>query len=281
MKTPLLTKPDQPMKKPCSAGFILCLLIGALFPSRVYPQEIKLVDFKSHFDKYGVEGCFVLFDKSNDLFICYHPARCDSGFIPASTFKIPNSVIALEERVIQDTSQIFHWDGKEWPNKSWNQDQTLRSAIQYSCIWVFFDIADKVGIEKYEQYLRSFNYGNRNPAGPPSRFWLAGKLRISASQQVEFLRNFYDEQLNVSKESIDMVKEMIIIEKTADYILSGKTGSAEISENDYIMWMVGYLVLDLDVYFFAMNFTTGDYAGTRHARYEIIRNILRSLRLME
>jgi beta-lactamase class D len=259
----------------------LQLFILVILHSTGHAQEIRLMDFKNHFDKYGVEGCFVLYDKSGDFYICYNPARCDSGYLPASTFKIPNSVIALEEKVISDTSQIFQWDGTVWPIESWNHDQTLKSAMKFSCVWVFMLIAEKVGIDKYCQYMNAFNYGNRNLAGLPDRFWLEGELRISAFQQVEFLRRFYDHKLNVPAHSIDMVKDIIVLENTGKYRLSGKTGSTEISGNDHIMWLVGYVELDKDVYFYAMNFTTDDYDGTRHARYEITKNILKSIKLIE
>ena len=272
---------DKRAKKTNPKGFFFCILFGALLPHEVFPQEIKLIDFKNHFDAYGVEGCFVLYDQSNDFFICYNPERCDSGYLPASTFKIPNSVIALEEKVVADTSQVFRWDGREWPNKEWNHDQTLRSAIRHSCIWVFFHIAEQVGIEKYDRYLNAFSYGNRNLAGPPTRFWLAGELKISAFQQVEFMRKFYNYELNVSKESVDMVKDMIILEKAGNYQLSGKTGGTEISDKEYIMWLVGYLELDNDVYFYAMNFTTDDFSKTKNARYDITRSILSSIKLIE
>ena len=272
---------DKQATKAISKGFFYLMLSGALLPLLVYPQEIKLIDFGSHFDEYGVEGCFVLFDQANDFFICHNPERCDSGYLPASTFKIPNSVIALEERVITGTNQIFRWDGREWPNKIWNQDQTLRSAIRHSCIWVFFSIAEKVGTEKYVQYLNAFNYGNMNPGGPPTKFWLVGDLRISAFQQLEFLRKFFCNELKVSKESIDIVKDIIILEKAENYRLSGKTGGAEISENEYIMWLIGYLELDSDVYFYALNFTTDDFSETRNARLDLTRSILKQIRLLE
>jgi beta-lactamase class D len=281
MNTPSLIKPDRSVKKSTLTAFFGCMLIGTFLPSMMFPQEIKQIDCRSHFKEYGVAGCFVLFDQSNNFFICYNPERSDSGFLPASTFKIPNSVIALQENIVTDTSQIFKWNGREWPNENWNQDQTLRSAMRYSCIWVFFDIAERVGIKKYDRYLNSFNYGNMNTAGPPTRFWLAGDLRISAFQQVEFLRKFYNYELDVSAESVDIVKDVIILEKTPDYTLSGKTGGAEISDKEFIMWLVGYLELDNDVYFYAMNFTSSDFSKMQNARYDITRNILRSIQLIE
>jgi beta-lactamase class D len=272
---------DKRAKNNHTKGLLFFILSGILYSPAVCPQEIKLIDLKNQFDEYNVDGCFVLYDQANDFFICYNPERCDSGYLPASTFKIPNSVIALEEKIVTDTSQVFRWDGREWPNESWNQNQTLRSAVKHSCIWVFFHIAEKVGSTKYVQYLNAFNYGNRNPGGPPTRFWLAGELRISAFQQLEFLSMFFNNELKVSKESINIVKDIILLDKTDDYRLSGKTGGAEISDNEYIMWLVGYLELDRDVYFFAMNFTTKDYSETRNARSDITRNILKRVRLLE
>jgi beta-lactamase class D len=267
--------------KTISTEFFFLLLIGILFSICLNSQEIKLVDFKDNFDEYGVEGCFVLYDQSNDIFICHNAERCDSGFLPASTFKIPNSVIALEENVVSDTNQIFKWDGKQWPTASWNRDQTLKSAMKHSCIWTFFQIAEKTGIEKYVQYLNAFNYGNKNPGGPPTRFWLVGDLRISAFQQLDFLRKFYHHELDVAKESIDIVKDIIILEKTADYRLSGKTGGTEISGNEFIMWLVGYIEMDKDVFFYALNFSSDDFLKTRHARLEITRSILKRIRLLK
>jgi beta-lactamase class D len=199
---------------------ILTLFLSGLISQIGFSQKVIEKDFKAHFDKYGVDGCFVLFNQPDNEFVRYNSGLCDSGYIPASTFKIPNSLIALEEGLIKDTSQVIKWDGQEWPNKFWNQDQTLRTAIKYSCVWVYSGFAENIGIDKYYDYVRSFNYGNKNLTGPPSRFWLSGLLRISANQQIEFLRRFYNYNLPVSKRSIDIVKDLIVLEHTESYKLS-------------------------------------------------------------
>jgi beta-lactamase class D len=102
------------------------LLITAAFISQIVSSQ-KMIekDFKAQFDKYGVKGCFVLFNQADNEFVRYNPGLCDSGYIPASTFKIPNALIALEEGIIKDTSQIIKWDGHEWPNNTWNCVQSL------------------------------------------------------------------------------------------------------------------------------------------------------------
>jgi beta-lactamase class D len=260
---------------------VMLTIIAASIVSSSFSQTITEKDFKAQFDKYGVDGCFVLFNQSDNVIIRYNSALCDSGYIPASTFKIPNSVIALEEGVVKDTNQVFKWNGQNWPNAAWNRDQTLKTAIKYSCIWVYFEIAKQIGIEKYYDYVRSFDYGNKDLTGPPTRFWLAGKFRISANQQIEFLKKFYNYQLPVSRRSIDIVKDMIVLDQADSYKLSGKTGGGMINDNDYIMWLVGYVEKDNKPYFYAMNFKTQDYDKLSQARYYVTKEILKKLQLID
>ena len=261
---------------------LILLMTMVLISQAGLTQKVIEKDFSPVFEKYGVDGCFVLFNPSDNELIRYNSNLCDSGYIPASTFKIPNSLIALEEGVISDTNQIIKWDGHEWPNKPWNQDQTLKTAVKYSCIWVFIGFAEKIGIEKYQNYINALDYGNKNLAGPPSRFWLAGQFRISANQQIDFLKKFYNYQLpGISRRSIDIVKDVIVIDHADDYKLSGKTGGGILSDTDYIMWLVGYLERDGRVWYYAMNFMSNDFDKTSQARYDITRDILKELKLTD
>jgi beta-lactamase class D len=190
-------------------------------------------------------------------------------------------LIALEEGIIRDTLQIIKWDGHEWPNKTWNQDQTLKTAMKYSCVWVYIGFAEQIGINKYQNYINSFDYGNKNLTGPPTRFWLAGLFRISANQQIDFLRRFYNYKLTVSRKSIDIVKDIMILEQTNKYKLSGKTGGVLINDSNYIMWLVGYIEKDGKPYFYAMNFISNDFDKFKQVRYDIAKDILRELKLIE
>ena len=260
---------------------ILIIVVSGVLLQTVLSQTIVEKDYKKYFDSCNVKGCFVLFNQADNEFVRYNSNLCDTGYIPASTFKIPHSLIALEEGIVHDTNQIFKWDGKEWANKLWNQDQTLITAMKYSCIWVYFDFAKQIGINKYYEYVKSFDYGNENLTGPPTRFWLTGALRISANQQIDFLRKFYNYELSSSKQSIETVKDLIILEQTNSYKLSGKTGGGNVSDNEYIMWLVGYIEIDNKPYFYAMNYKTNDFSKTLNARYEITKNILRELKLIE
>lgn len=260
---------------------LLTILLGILALAGFSQKEPEF-NIKPCFEKYGVDGCFVLYDQSSDKYIRYNPDRCDTGFIPASTFKIPHSLIALEEGIIKDTSQIIKWDGRNWPAKNWNRDQNLKTAVANSCVWVYVDFAKTLGIESYYKYIKAFDYGNRNLMGPPTRFWLDGQLRISANQQIEFLRRFYNHQLpSVSERSVDLVKSMIILEQTNNCILSGKTGGGVLSDTEYIMWLVGYVEKGKSVYFYAMNFNSDNFEKTRQIRYDITKEILMGLNILD
>jgi beta-lactamase class D len=261
---------------------LFLIIAFGLISQTGFSQKVIQKNFKSIFDKYGVDGCFVAYNQADNEYIKYNPDLCDTGYIPASTFKIPNSLIALEEGIVKDTNQIIKWDGHEWPNKLWNQDQNLRTAIKYSCIWVYFGFAEQVGIKKYQDYINSFNYGNKNLTGPPTRFWLTGPFRISANQQVDFLRKFYNYGLpKISRQSIDIVKDIIILEQNGNYKLSGKTGGGILTATDYIMWLVGYVEKDNKPYFYALNFKTKDFNKTSELRYKITKDIFRELKIIE
>lgn len=259
----------------------LFILLFFLAPTTLTAQKAYERDFGSFFEKHGVDGCFVLFDESENTYIRYNSAWCDSGYLPASTFKIPHALIVLEEGIVQDTGQVIPWDGHEWPVVSWNQDQTLKTAIKYSCVWAFTGFAEKINIERYYSYVNAFDYGNRNLSGPPTRFWLVGQFRISANGQVAFLRKFCHYNLPVAGRSIDLVKAMLVLERTDKYILSGKTGGGMLSDTEYIMWHVGYLERDGKLFYYALNFKSDDFNRTSRARFQIAKEILIDLKLVD
>ncbi len=168
------------------------------------------------------------------------------AFIPASTFKIPNTLIILEEGLIKDQSEVIKWDGKEREYASWNKDQTLKSAFQYSCVWCYQRYAREIGDKKYHTYLRKLNYGNLLTGSDVASFWLDGDLRISVKDQIGFLRKVHSEELPVKKEHIITLKSIMLSDEKKYYKVWSKTGW---SGKDG--WYIGYLVTDNKTWFFA------------------------------
>ncbi|MBV8858391.1 MAG: class D beta-lactamase [Acidobacteria bacterium] len=241
-------------------------------------------DLASYFKPFPA-GAFVLYDLKRDRYLRYNEARCRERLSPFSTFKIPNSLIGLETGVISGPEHVIKWDRQKYPPhdedtlpfKEWWQDQTLRTAIRHSVVWYYRELATAVGKPRMQEYVHKLRYGNEDVSGPIDGFWLADSLKISADEQVEFLKRFYKEELPVSKRSIKIVKEITTLEETPAYTLHGKTGGGPLAENRFLGWFVGYLETKDDTYFFATQIEGPTYLSVRDERIALTKRILADL----
>jgi beta-lactamase class D len=208
--------------------------------------------FQKVFAEFHVKGTFLLYDLNNDTYSVYDKERAEKAFLPASTFKILNSLIALETKAIKDQCETIEWDRRTWRFDEWNQDQTLQTAFRNSVVWAYQELARRIGKKQMQFWVDKADYGNRNISDEIDTFWLEGELRISAQQQVEFLKKLYKNQLPFSKRNMDIVKEIMIVEQAGTYTLRGKTGWAS-RVSPQIGWFVGWLETSNNVYFFALN----------------------------
>lgn len=232
----------------------------ATFESRHGPVHAS--DIGRFFE--GVEGTIVLLDAQSGQTLCHNPERARTAFLPASTFKIPNTLIALETGVASSPDFALAWNSAAAPRQPWwpavwAQDHTLRTALPNSVVWFYKELARRIGPDRMQSYLGRFDYGNHDISGGIDQFWLSGGLRISAEQQVDFLRRFYFGELPVSERATRAAKDALIMEETPLYRLSGKTGWAGFGEasSEQVGWLVGYLERKGEgqgqVYFFATN----------------------------
>ncbi|MDF2949744.1 MAG: putative class beta-lactamase, partial [Sedimentibacter sp.] len=139
--------------------------------------------------------------------------RSEQRFLPASTFKIPNTLIALQEGIVKDENEIIKWDGIDKGLVEWNKDQNLKSALPLSCVWFYQELAKEIGIENYSEYLNKLNYGNKLVGSRADNFWLEGDIRISANEQIDFLKKVYSEEYDFNKNYYKILKELLIEEK--------------------------------------------------------------------
>ena len=211
-------------------------------------------DVKKYFDEYDVKGSFMVYDMYSGKYYYYDSARCFTRFTPASTFKIPNSIIGLESGVIADENYIIKWDSTK-SRETCDRDLTLKDAIKFSCVWYYRELARRVGAEKMQAMLNSFDYGNKDISSGVDKFWLEGSLKISQAEQIEFLKKLYNYELPVSKRSIDILKNIIVLDSTESYIMRGKTGWGFEDKKD-IGWLVGWIEKSDNTYFYAINIET-------------------------
>lgn len=193
--------------------------------------------------------------------------RCDTALSPASTFKIPHALVALETGVIT-TETVEQWDGTRHPAQpSWDRDHTVLSAMRPSVLWVFQRIAPRIGAERMHQWLQKIDYGNADTSGPIREYWVNGRLRISPEAQVKFLRRFYAGELPVSAGHVAAVRGALEQQPgtqqnargvhklegrwRAGTSLNAKTGASTLESGESVSWLVGQLTVADARYVFA------------------------------
>jgi beta-lactamase class D len=254
------------------------IILWILTSLSLYPQSNYKHDFKKYFDEYHHEGCFVLYDLNNNKYIRYNSERCSQRFIPASTFKIFNSLAALETGAVKDENDSIRWDGVDRGWNEWNKDMDMQHAFRFSSVWFYQEIARRIGEEKMQELIDLNEYGNQNISGGIDLFWLEGGFRISPDEQIEFLRKLYLNEVKFSQRSIDIVKKILIYEQTEEFTLRAKTGWG-IRHETQVGWFVGYIEKDENVYFFATNIESKNPEKGYVSRIEITKNILSKLGL--
>ncbi|MEO9893250.1 class D beta-lactamase [Aurantibacter sp.] len=216
-------------------------------------NKVHQSEFQTIIDSANVNGAILIYDLKKDIYYSNDFNWYNKGNLPASTFKIVNTIIGLETGVIESDSTIFKWDGKKKWSKNWEQDLVLKNAFQFSCVPCYQEVAKKIGAQRMNEYVQKFNYGNlKIDTTTIDKFWLEGESRISQIQQIDFLKRFYNLELPISERTHKIMKNIMLINETALYKLSGKTGLS--NENDaYNGWFVGYIEQKNNTYLFATN----------------------------
>lgn len=212
-------------------------------------------DYQKHFDNLGLKGSTTIYDYKNKEWIFTDKKEAHKPTLPASTFKIPNSLIALEYKAVQDENVVFKWDGKPKSHLGtvvnvWNKDTDLKNAYKNSTVWFYMEIAKRIDRDLYRRILKKCRYGNGNYTEKGTDFWNYGNFAITPKNQIDFLIKLYENRLPFSKLTIDKVKEIMISEQAETHTYRDKTGWTRKNGED-IGWWVGYLETKDNVYFFA------------------------------
>jgi beta-lactamase class D len=256
---------------------LLAFLAFALVARAETRNETR--DFSAYFGAHS--AAFVLYDAAQDRWIRHRPDLCRERFSPCSTFKIPNSLIALETGVADGPDFKLSWDGTKHPIPDWNRDHTLRSAYSVSCVWFYQELARRAGPKRMDEWIAKFDYGNRDTSGGPATFWLASSLKISPDEQVKFLHRLQTRRLPVSDKALDTLLDIIIASREGQLVYRGKTGTAGDPVKGIATegWWVGSISTSQGDHFFATHLTGGENPSGRQAR-RLTESLLRDLNLL-
>jgi len=203
------------------------------------------------------QSCFLLHEVGKGD-VRRRPADiCTTRLLPASTFKIPHALAALDAGVVSGPDELMKYDGAETSMEAWRHDHTLQTAMRDSVVWYFQRIAERLGLERERAYLRKFDYGNADPSSGLTTFWLGGSLQITPEEQMLFMRRLYADQLDVSPTAMRTVRQLIVQPQglitnalgrhpfaapwPPGTTVSAKTGSGTDRGGKAVRWLVGHV----------------------------------------
>ncbi len=266
------------LNRVCMLLFIILITGCRTEPENIpgLDRELRIgLDLDSLFT--GYSGSFLLKKIDSDKVYVYKDSLNWIRSGPASTFKIPHALIALQTGVITPTASTKNWDGNPKPITSWEADHSLHSALKNSVVWYFQETARDIGKSRMTWYLDLLDYGNRQIGAHIDKFWLNGTLLISPNEQLNFLERFYRHEFAFEESYYDLVRECIVYESNAGWTFSGKTGTVR---DPRYGWFIGMLEKENSAYLFVIRIHGKDDTTGRRAM-EITRSILESMHLID
>jgi len=250
------------------------------------PNNVKIDNsLKKYFDENKADGCFGLFDNGTGQFTIYNLARYrDSSFLPASTFKIVNSLIGLQTGKIVNEKMVIKWDSIVRPNEDWNKDLTMYDAFRVSSVPYYQEVARRIGKDTMQHWLDSLAYGTKKITGKIDTFWLDNSLKIKPDEQLGLVKRLYFDQLPFFPSNQKTVKKAMLFEDNANYRLSYKTGwgFADTAQKRNIGWVVGWIEENRHPYFFVLNLESSEADfDMKTIRMKILKDIFKQLGFME
>lgn len=250
-------------------------------------------EWGNYFTENGIKnGCFILRDNNHEAIHYYNKDRCLQRFLPASTFKIFNSLVALETAVAPDDKLVIKWDGIA-RRPEWDKDMDMREAFKVSNVAYYQEIARRIGMPRMRHFLDTAKYGNMRNGDSIDKFWLNDTLQISPDEQVGFVKRLYFNELPFSERSQRIVRDLMLREDSTHYKLYYKTGTGMVG-NKTVYWVVGFCERIVSVneakesmnktndraypYFFAENFempTSDTSKNWFETRIDIMHKVLR------
>lgn len=262
------------------------LLLFALCQGACSPNNVTIDNsLKKFYDDNRVQGTFGLYNNASGQFTIYNlPRFKDSAYLPASTFKIVNSLIGLESGKIRDEKMVIKWDGVKRNVSDWNQDLTMEEAFKVSSVPYYQEIARLIGKDTMQFWLDTLGYGSRYQKATISKidsFWLDNSVKITADEQLGLVKKLYFDQLPFKKRSLRVVKELMEMEKNANYTLSYKTGWGFLENGNSLGWIIGWVVENEHPYFFALNLDGARDMNMPVIRMNILKGILKQLGFLQ
>jgi len=267
------------MMRSVVAFFLAVVLLSACSSNNVKQDK----SLKKFFEENKVDGCFAIMDNASGKFTVHNLARYrDSSYLPASTFKIVNSLIGLQTGKIVNDSMVIKWDGVTRRVAEWNKDLTMYEAFRVSSVYYYQEVARRIGKDTMQFWLDSLGYGTKKIKGAVDSFWLNNTLKVTPDEQLGLVKRLYFDQLPFFKSYQEVVKRAMLFEENTNYRLGYKTGWGFKENGNAIGWVVGWVEENKHPYFFVLNIESPDKDfDMSTVRMKMLKDILKHLGFLE
>ena len=235
------------------------------------------------FAQQDMKGTILVFDSKEKVYYSNDFQLAEKGYLPASTFKIINSIIAFESDVLKDENTLLNWDGQKRTFPLWEKDMTVREAFHASCLPCYQEVAKQIGVKRMKNYLNKLHYPKMDVNDSTiSNFWIQGNSRITAFEQIDFLQRLYTKKLPILNSTYEKILRVFEKEHTADFTYYGKTGwttDKDINNG----WFVGMVIKNSKAYYFALNAEPIDQHDTSKfstGREYVTKEVLKLLQIL-
>lgn len=268
---------------------IVCLLVFLFFAS-CSTNNVEIDNsLKKYFEENKVDGCFALMNNGTGKFTVYNLSRYrDSSYLPASTFKIINSLIGLQTGKITNDSMVIKWDSVVRRVADWNKNLNMYNAFRVSAVNYYQEVARRIGKPEMERWLDTLKYGAKTDTervvirSAIDSFWLDNSIKITPDQQLGIVKKLYFDQLPFFKSYQEMVKRVMLFENNTNYRLGYKTGWGFRENGNAIGWLVGWIEENNHPYFFVLNIESSDKDFDMWTvRMKMLKDILKQMGFME
>ena len=262
-------------------GFLIAVISVCFFACS--SNNVKTDDsLEKYFTENNVSGCFALLDNGTGEFTVYNLTRYrDSAYLPASTFKIVNSLIGLQTGEITNDSMIVKWDGMDRGRPECNRDMSMYEAFRISCPAWYQELARRIGKDTMQYWLDTLSYGNKKISRIDT-FWLDNSLKLTPDEELGLVKRLYFNQLPFHQRTQEIVKRAMLFENNTDYRLSYKTGWGKTESGHDLAWITGWIEENKHPYFFVLNIESSQPgADIPVIRMKILKGILSQLGFLQ
>lgn len=246
----LPTAPGLFTRRAVLSGGAAAVASLAVLPT--HADVVERIDLAAVFGAQKIAGTFAMFEPAGNRLTLVNAERAKRRYVPASTFKIANSLIALETGAVRDENEIIPYGGKKQPFPAWEKDMPMREAIAASAVPIYQELARRIGLDNYRNWLARLDFGNQATGDALETFWLDGPLEISAVEQAQFVARLARQELPASSRAQGIVRDILRLEQKDGRTLYGKTGW-RFSGTPQLGWWTGWIEQDRTVTGFSLN----------------------------